>query len=86
MGFITDYVQPNQNISEGRLRLANNYIESYHESNFNHPYYGVFMVSSGGETLSSLNNPSINANVPLPATLGLLGLTMDGLSFRRKSV
>jgi hypothetical protein len=47
---------------------------------------GVFLVSTGGTTLSSINNPDINANanVPLPATLGLLGLSIAGLSFRRK--
>jgi hypothetical protein len=57
------------------------------------PGYGVFLVSDGGTTLSSINNPDLNANninapvnqVPLPATLGLLGVAMAGLSFRRKS-
>jgi hypothetical protein len=54
---------------------------------------GVFLVSDGGITLASINDPSINVNnanspinqVPLPATLGLLGFAMAGLSFRRKS-
>lgn len=56
--------------------------------------YSVFLVSDGGASLSSINNPSLNANnasapinqasVLLPATIGLLGLAMAGLSFRRK--
>lgn len=47
---------------------------------------GVFLVSDGGTTLSSINNPLLNANnenaprsVPLPATALLLGLGLTGL-------
>jgi hypothetical protein len=65
-----------------------------HIASYARPHNGVFLVSDGGTTLSSINDPSLNANnanapaapVPLPATLGLLGLAMAGLSFRRKSV
>jgi hypothetical protein len=54
---------------------------------------GVFLVSDGGTTLSSIENPSLNINnanapinqVPLPTTLGLLGLAVSGMSFRRRS-
>jgi hypothetical protein len=61
--------------------------ESNANTSFSSDSFGVYLVSDGGTTLSSINNPSINANanVPLPATLGLLGLAMAGLSFRRKS-
>jgi hypothetical protein len=55
--------------------------------NYKNVYYGVYLVSDGGMTLASIDNPSINsnnANVPVPASLGLLGLAMAGLSFRRK--
>jgi hypothetical protein len=54
----------------------------------------IFLVSDGGTTLSSINDPTLNINnanapinnasVPIPATLGLLGLAMTGMSFRRK--
>jgi hypothetical protein len=58
-------------------------------------YLGVFLVSDGGTTLSSINDPSLNINnsaapinnavsVPLPATLGLLGLSLAGFGLRRK--
>jgi hypothetical protein len=53
--------------------------------------YGVFIVSDGGTTLSSINDPSLNAmndnapvnNVPLPATAALLGLGLLGFGARR---
>jgi len=58
------------------------------------PDYGIFIASDGGETLTSQNDPSINANnvnnivppasVPLPASLGLLGLALFGMRFRRR--
>lgn len=59
---------------------------------------GVYLVSDGGTTLSSISNPALNANnsnapinqesssdpisVPVPATLGLFGLM--GLMFARR--
>ncbi|MFQ3188929.1 MAG: hypothetical protein ACI936_000049 [Paraglaciecola sp.] len=53
--------------------------------------YGVYLVSDGGTTQSSLNDPSLNANnanapssVPLPATAALLGLGLLGFGARRK--
>jgi hypothetical protein len=56
---------------------------------------GMFMVSDGGTTLSSQQDPAINANNPAapinnvsaanPATLSLLGLSLMGLSFRRRA-
>jgi hypothetical protein len=47
---------------------------------------GIFLVSDGGTTLSSINDPSINANanVPLPATAALLGLGLLGFGAPRK--
>jgi hypothetical protein len=49
---------------------------------------GLYLVSNGGTTLSSINDPSINigsANVPLPATAALLGLSLLGFAARRKN-
>ncbi len=51
---------------------------------------GVWLVSDGGTTLSSINDPSINANNPnapvanVPVTFALGGLAMLGLGLRRK--
>jgi hypothetical protein len=73
----------NVNLAAHRVRA-----EGY---TFTHNAYGVYLVSEGGTTLSSINNPEINTvgygstSVPLPTTLGLLGLAMAGLSLRRKS-
>jgi hypothetical protein len=52
--------------------------------------YGSLLISEGGVSHSSILNPSINiaasaSSVSVPATLGLLGLAIAGLSFRRKS-
>jgi hypothetical protein len=55
--------------------------------------YGHLLVSDGGYSLSSIQDPTLNINnpnspvntVPVPATLGLLSLVIAGLSFRRKS-
>lgn len=57
----------------GQLNINRNPIPVSYASS----YMGVYLVSDGGTTLSSLADPSINANnpnssVPLPATLGLL--------------
>ncbi len=54
---------------------------------------GLFLVSTGGATLSSINNPSINldengvpaiASVPLSASIGFLGLALLAGSRRKK--
>lgn len=57
---------------------------------YSYSSYGVFLVSDGGVTLSSIENPELNANnpnatIPEPETISLLGLALMGLSFRRKS-
>lgn len=55
---------------------------------------GVFLVSDGGVSIESINNPMLNANnanspynatsVPLPATGALLALALSGFAVRRK--
>jgi hypothetical protein len=54
---------------------------------------GVYLVSDGGTTLSSQLDPSLNANnanapavadVPVPTTLGLMGLGVLGFVTRRR--
>lgn len=55
-------------------------------------YMGVFLVSDGGITLSSIDDPSLNVNnanapindVPVPFALGA-GLLLAGLLLRRKA-
>jgi hypothetical protein len=68
--------------------VANGFIDSGHAN------YAVFLVSDGGVTLSSINNPSLNANNPnapeivedvsAPLGLGLLSLAMLGFRTRRQ--
>lgn len=57
-------------------------------------HYGTYLVSDGGLTFSSKNQPSINANnpnayipssVPLPTSVGLLTLAMCGFFARRRT-
>jgi hypothetical protein len=56
-------------------------------------HVGVFLVSDGGTTLSSQLDPSLNANnanspaadVSTPGLMGLFGLSLIGLAYRRKS-
>lgn len=53
------------------------------------PEAGVYLVSDGGVTYSSINDPTLNARNPnapinnVPA-MGLAGLAFAGLAFRRK--
>jgi hypothetical protein len=61
------------------------------DTNYSNDSIGVYLVSDGGTTQSSLNDPSLNANnanapssVPLPATAALLGLGLLGFGARRK--
>jgi hypothetical protein len=57
------------------------------------PVLGVYLVSDGGTTLSSQQDPSINANnanapaadVSSPALLGLMSLGLFGFAARRRS-
>jgi hypothetical protein len=76
-----------QTRSEGDLlALYNQFTNGFTKSTANKEY-GVFLVSDGGTTQSSLNDPSINiasANVPLPATAALLSLGLLGFVGRRK--
>jgi hypothetical protein len=78
-------------------RRDNDYVALYsnrnitNDTSYSNSYYSVYLVSDGGTTQSSLNDPSINANnanapssVPLPATAALLGLGLLGFGARRK--
>jgi hypothetical protein len=56
-------------------------------------YVGVYLVSDGGTTLSSISDPSLNGNninapssVPLPATALLFGLGLTGLMRKKLKV
>jgi hypothetical protein len=80
--------------SDGYTTLYSN-APATSDYNYKSFHLSIYLVNDGGVTLSSINDPSLNSNnpnapevsvsVPLPATLGLLGLVMAGLSFRRKS-
>lgn len=60
---------------------------------FSASFFSVFLVSDGGTTLSSLEDPTLNQNnpnygaapVPAPATMGLMGIGMLMLLIRRRS-
>jgi hypothetical protein len=74
-------------ISDDSVSLFSNYGIGT-DNDHTHTYIGVYLVSGGGTTLSSINDPSINngsANVPLPATAALLGLGLLGFGARRKN-
>ena len=67
-----------------------NYSHSLYSTTFSHTYYGVWLVSDGGDTLSSINDPSLNImnanspyNVPLAGS-GALALLALGAGVRRK--
>lgn len=76
----------------------NNSYEFADNSRMSH--IGVYLVSDGGTTLSSINNPSLNvnnprspvnqmpdapANVPVHIGFGVLGFLLIGLGFRKQS-
>jgi hypothetical protein len=76
--------------SDDFVALHSNY-NWVNETSYASSTYGVYLVSDGGTTQSSLNDPSLNANnanapsnVPLPATAALLGLGLLGFGARRK--
>jgi hypothetical protein len=76
----------NDKVSSDYVMLHSN-ISHSSSTGFANASYGVYLVSDGGTTLSSINDPSINigsANVPLPATAALLGLGLLGFGARRK--
>ena len=66
-------------------------VEGYTEDTAS-PYFGIFLVSDGGTTLSSINDPTLNANNPnapvntvsTPFTLGALLMVMGGIAGRRR--
>lgn len=67
---------------------------SSYTTSFAYSFLGVFLVSDGGVTISSIKNPSLNANnpnspsnisVPLPATSMLLSLGLISFGFRKKN-
>jgi hypothetical protein len=77
--------------SDDRLTLNSN-LNLSNNTNYAYDPYGVYLVSNGGTTLSSINDPSLNANnanapasVPLPATASLFGLGLLGFGARRKN-
>ncbi|MFQ3191720.1 MAG: hypothetical protein ACI936_002864 [Paraglaciecola sp.] len=68
--------------SRSNARHANNTEVNYIHRSSGWVVVRDFLVSDGGTTLSSINNPSINANanvhIPLPVTTAFLGLgTLD---------
>jgi hypothetical protein len=75
---------------DDRITLYSN-LNATNDTSSSYTAYGVYLVSDGGTTQSSLNDPSLNANnanapssVPLPATAALLGLGLLGFGARRK--
>jgi MYXO-CTERM domain-containing protein len=82
--------------SNTRLTINNLMIENGDNlalHNYKSGYVGMFLVSDGGTTLSSRQDPSINANnanapindVSAPALLGMMGLGLFGFVARRRS-
>jgi hypothetical protein len=76
-----------------RLRVFNNHSNGYN-GDYKTVYHSVFLVSDGGTTLSSQQDPSINSNnanapaadVSAPALLGLMSLGLFGFATRRRSL
>jgi hypothetical protein len=80
----------NDKRSDDYIALKSN-LSMTNDTSYTHSAFGVYLVSDGGTTQSSLNDPSLNANnanapssVPLPATAALLGLGLLGFGARRK--
>tara|TARA_B100000949_G_C14279325_1_gene451090 strand:- start:1240 stop:1899 length:660 start_codon:yes stop_codon:yes gene_type:complete len=82
----------------GEIRMAGtrgssivfiNYDHAVYSDTYTNAVYGTWLVSDGGTTMSSINNPALNANNPaspyrVPVEgIGLFGLA--GLLLRRKS-
>lgn len=86
-------------LDNGTFSVSGSYISGlYAGTNFtdgslqSHGDAGVWLVSDGGVTLSSINDPSINANnanapssVPLSSSITLMSLALAGFGFRRKA-
>lgn len=84
------YATSNSTLLFGRNTQAGvmhfNYYWAPGSLNFSHAYAGVYLVSDGGVTLSSINNPSLNVNNPnspyatadvmSPASLGSVAFTI----------
>lgn len=83
-------------------RVANYDSKNYHTGSgldYKNVHDGVYLVSDGGTTLSSISNPNLNINnpnapvnqvpdapadVPVNAGFGLLGLALMALGLRRR--
>jgi hypothetical protein len=82
------------NVLMSGMRYGNHYANNINQSDsltYRHGTKAVFLVSDGGTTLSSINNPSLNANnvnapssVPLPATALLMGLGLTRFMRRKE--
>ena len=80
------------NDNEQRGILYDDYNYS-NDLNFSKTFLSVFLVSDGGTTYSSINDPSLNANnaasnsasnVSAPMAFGVIGLGFLGAAFARK--